>query len=323
VKLRRLVTPVIAGSAVLGCLAASASGAYADAASASAPRHHPAATRAAPLGTQTFGKGTASVLGVVTDSTFGEFDTAAHVQVNLQARYLNWGTALPVQFLTGLQSAGVVPLIELEPRSVTLRSIADGRNLGYLETFAAAAKSMGGSLYVAFAPEMNGTWYSWGNQPALYIRAWRRVVSVFRTAQASNVSFVWIAHHVTASKERQLRRYWPGSGWVNWVGLDGYYEFSPETFKSIFGPSITAMRKITKDPMLITETAVGELGKSVPAKIANLFSSIKTYRLLGLIWFDIKQHGSPIKQNWNLESRPVALKAFRAAAKRVFPKLAT
>jgi Glycosyl hydrolase family 26 len=322
-NVRRLVIVAATSSFVLGCLAASACSAPGDTAGTSASRGspHPSTLTQTASPLATFGKGTASVLGIVTNDSVAEFEQASHLKVNVQARYLDWGNDLPLSVLDSNASAGIATLIELEPVGVHLSAIADGRKDSYIKTLASEARSVTGKVYLAFAPEMNGNWYSWGGDPALFVRAWRHLVSVFRDAKATNVSWVWIIHHVEKGAVAHLPSYFPGKSWVTWVGLDGYYEHPYDTFSYLFAPSLTEVRTFTSVPVLITETAVGPLAGAVPSKIDNLFDSVKAKRLLGLIWFDIKQNDPPVHQNWNLESRPAAMAAFRVAAKRIFKQL--
>ena len=53
----------------------------------------------------------------------------------------------------------------------------------------------------------------------------------------------------------------------------------------MFGPTITAVRELTGDPILIAETSATPASIQ-PTKIADLFDGIHTYGLLGFIWFD-------------------------------------
>ena len=102
-------------------------------------------------------------------------------------------------------------------------------------------------------------------------------------------------------------RWWPGSAYVNWVGIDGYYYRPAWTFASLFGPTIKAIRALTLDPILISETgATPAAGK--PAKIADLFAGIRAYGLLGFVWFDANRH-----RDWRI-SGPAAFAAFRRGA---------
>ena len=102
-------------------------------------------------------------------------------------------------------------------------------------------------------------------------------------------------------------QWWPGSSYVNWVGIDGYYLKPSWKFAPLFGPTIGAVRALTGDPILIAETgAVPAAGQ--PAKIADLFAGIRQYGLLGFVWFDST---NTIGQDFGISS---------PAATRCFPK---
>jgi hypothetical protein len=90
------------------------------------------------------------------------------------------------------------------------------------------------------------------------------------------------------------------------VGIDGYYTSPNIKFVSLFGPTIVAIRTLTNDPILIAET--GAAGANQPASIADLFAGIRSYQVLGLIWFD-----ADTRRDWQLTSPP-AIVAFRQGA---------
>jgi hypothetical protein len=94
---------------------------------------------------------------------------------------------------------------------------------------------------------------------------------------------------------------------VTWVGLDGYYYSPSWTFAPLFGPTIAAVRGLTRDPILIAETAASPATDQA-GKIADLFSGIRLYGLLGFVWFDANR-----TQDWRLSS-PAAIAAFRRGA---------
>ncbi len=96
---------------------------------------------------------------------------------------------------------------------------------------------------------------------------------------------------------------------MNWVGIDGYYLKPSWTFASLFGPTIKAVRALTLDPILISETsAAPAAGK--PAKIANLFAGVRAYGLLGFVWFNVDK-----TEDWTI-SDPASSAAYRRGAKR-------
>ncbi len=154
---------------------------------------------------------------------------------------------------------------------------------------------------------MNGWWYPWSGRhlsPHTWIAAWRHLVTVFRDSGASNVTWQWTINNLVRGIGAPLR-WWPGSGYVNWVGIDGYYYNTANNFENVFGRTVTAVRKFTGKPILISE--VGIARQAAPAaQLPTLFAGIRHRHLLGLVWFDARA-----KQDWRLEDYPAALTAFR------------
>ena len=77
----------------------------------------------------------------------------------------------------------------------------------------------------------------------------------------------------------------------------------------MFGPTITAVRALTRDPILIAETGARPL-PGQPAKIADVFAGIHAYGLLGFVWFDATNYQG---QDFSISS-PAAVAAFRKGA---------
>ena len=78
----------------------------------------------------------------------------------------------------------------------------------------------------------------------------------------------------------------PGRSYVTWVGIDAYYLDPSWRFVSTFGPTIIAVRELTGDPIIIAETSVKPVADR-PAKMADLFAGVRTYGLLGFVWFNV------------------------------------
>ena len=117
--------------------------------------------------------------------------------------------------------------------------------------------------------------------------AWRHIVTLFRDQGASNVTWLWTVNALAGAGQRitDPTPWWPGSAYVTWVGIDGYYYLPSETFNVLFGDTIKEVRKLTGDPILIAETgAAPAAGKA--AKIADAFAGVRADKLLGLVWFD-------------------------------------
>ncbi len=80
-----------------------------------------------------------------------------------------------------------------------------------------------GSSVVRLGWEFNGGWFPWaaGSCPAAFIAAFQQIVTVMRAVSGANFSFEW---NPTAGDldVGNLANYYPGSSFVNYVGLDVY-----------------------------------------------------------------------------------------------------
>jgi mannan endo-1,4-beta-mannosidase len=240
------------------------------------------------------------------------FTTATGVKPRVVAYYSGWLEAFQSGFARTAADGGAVPLVQMEPRGVSLAAIASGRYDNYLSTYAEAVRAYQHAVILSFGHEMNGYWYSWGYQhtaPATFVAAWRHMVTLFRTSGALNVTWLWTVNTIhNRAGVPSPGSWWPGSSYVTWVGIDGYYFDSSSRFASLFGPTIVAVRTLTHAPILIAETAAAPAARQ-PAKIADLFAGVRLYGLLGFVWFDATH-----LKDWRLTS-PAALAAFRRAAK--------
>ena len=240
------------------------------------------------------------------------FTAATGVRPGVVVYYSGWMEPFQARFAATAARHRAVPLVQIDPTGVSVAAIASGQYDAYLRSYASAVKAFGGRVILSFGHEMNGNWYSWANQhtsPAVFVAAWRHIVTVFRQQGAGNVTWLWTVNVI--DKRRGIPSpapWWPGSSYVTWVGIDGYYYKPSWTFASLFGPTIKAVRALTIDPIMISETAVApQAGKQ--AKIADLFAGVRAYGLLGFVWFDANRH-----RDWRL-STPAAVAAFRRGAR--------
>jgi mannan endo-1,4-beta-mannosidase len=239
-------------------------------------------------------------------------------QPNVVLYYSGWEFPFQARFAEAAYRNGAVPLIQIEPKNVNLAAIARGVYDRYLQLFAEAVRDYGHPVILSFTHEMNGGWYSWGlghTSPATWISAWRHVVGIFRQEQARNVIWLWT---VSSSGTAAIADWWPGAAYVNWVGVDGYYVAPTDSFDSVFGRTIATVRRITPNPILLSEVGVSRAAGQAD-KIPGLFGGIRRDRLLGVVWFDVSQHGSSQAQDWRLEGNPEALAAFRKYVGQMVP----
>jgi len=242
------------------------------------------------------------------------FSHAIKRQVNIALYYSAWEEQFEETFAKAAGRAGAIPLIQINPRRISLAALVAGKYDGYLTAFADEVAAYRSSVIIGFGHEMNGPWSGWGYRhtpPAEFIAAWRHVVTVFRKQGADNVTWLWTVNR-TCPQCGPVHKWWPGSRYVTWIGIDGYYYRPTDTFRTIFGPMIADVRRFTKDPILIAETAVGPMaGQS--RGIRNLVAGVRAGHDLGFVWFDKPRSGSIYHQDWRLEDSPKALAAFRRA----------
>lgn len=222
------------------------------------------------------------------------------------ASYEDWTHPLVDQgWLDAIWNRGSVPLVTWEPwnwadlsQPFPLRAIAAGRYDAYIRSSAGAAAAWGRPLLLRFAQEMNGGWYPWGarrgTSPALYVRAWRHVVQIFRQVGASNVSWVW-SPYATNNGRLPFERFYPGDQWVDWVGLDGFNWGSDrvwQSFGGIFGSSYRTLSQMTERPIMIPETGSTEEGGDKAAWILNALGRAlpRFPRIRALVWFNQRFH---------------------------------
>jgi mannan endo-1,4-beta-mannosidase len=263
----------------------------------------------------------ASYLGLYADGvpdSYGEvtaFTNAIGATPDVVMYYSGWFVPFPTSFATTVADHGAAPLVQMDPDNISIAAIASGRYDAYLSSYAEAVRAYGHPVILSFGHEMNGDWFSWGYKhasPAVFVAAWRHIVNVFRVLGARNVTWLWTVNIINDARSGKVyspNQWWPGSSYVTWVGIDGYYLEPNWQFAPLFGPTIGAVRALTGDPILIAETgAVPAAGQ--PAKITDLFAGIRSYGLLGFVWFNST---NSIGQQFGISSS-TAIAAFRRGA---------
>jgi beta-mannanase len=127
------------------------------------------------------------------------------------------------------------------------------------------------------------------------------------------VRWVWSPN---VGRSTGLANLYPGGAYVDWVGLDGYNwgtsqpgRHSWQTFSEIFGRSYDKLARMTKKPMMISETASAESGGDKAAWIRQglLVQVPKRFpRIRAVIWFHENKEA-----DWRVNSSKAALKAYR------------
>jgi mannan endo-1,4-beta-mannosidase len=234
-------------------------------------------------------------------------------QPNLLEYYVGWGGQFDAQGVRNTRAAGALPLMVWEPFAPSIKAIADGATDDYAREFATAVRTLNLPVAISFGHEMNGHWYPWGTRetdPVDFVRAWRRVHDIFLDVGATNVIWVWSPNVINPVPQVRLQPLYPGDSYVDWIGVVGYYTDSgASTFPTLFGPTTAAVRRFTRKPVLIAETA-SEPGPRKSKDVADLFAGVTASPdVVGFVWFDIVK-----RADWRVGSDPSALEAFRRGA---------
>lgn len=249
--------------------------------------------------------------------------------------YQGWGLNDGTQnfettWMNNVSNHGSIPLISWEPWMYTrginqpdysLANIIDGRFDSYITRWALASKAWGHSYFLRFAAEMNGNWYPWseqvnGNQPGQYVQAFRHVHDIFTALNVTNVTWVW-SPNVEYHGSTPLNELYPGSSYVDWIGMDGYNWSTIgghqwQTFSQVFKQTYNDVLSMFPDkPLMVAETASAQMGGDKAAwisdaygnQIPNLFPAIKA-----VIWFNENK-----ETDWRVESSPATQSAFAKA----------
>ena len=241
--------------------------------------------------------------------------------------YRDLGRPYPRAAIEAIRRIGATPIVSLElwqwhgPRGSYLERVNSGAFDAYFRQWARDAKRDGRRVLLRFGFEFNGDWFTWGGDPQGFIRAWRRARRIFRDAGALNVEWVWSPNVVSVpdTPANRMHRYWPGSAWVDWIGLDGY-NFGPdhdrwhrwESFAEIFGPALRAVeRRWPGKPVIIAEFGCAPGTPAERARwIREAYAAIVRHRQVrAAVWYnyDKRREGEP---NWRIDADAASLRAF-------------
>jgi mannan endo-1,4-beta-mannosidase len=122
------------------------------------------------------------------------FTKATGIKPRVVVYYSGWQERFKVAFAKTVANEGAVPLVQMNPTRTKIAAIAEGKYDNYLSTYANAVRTYHHQVILSFGHEMNGYWYSWAythTSPAVFVAAWRHVVTLFRARGAQNVTWLW------------------------------------------------------------------------------------------------------------------------------------
>ena len=174
-------------------------------------------------------------------------------------------------------------------------------------------------------PEMNTPWYPWSgtankNNPADYVKAWKRVRKAVRAAKGGKrIKMLWspYSRSIPDTGPNAIRAYFPGADQVDLVGASGYnFGARPPLLWSepgaLFGSAYTTIEALAPKPFWLAETGSGASGGDKAGWITTLSTLQATSmpKLAGVVWYDVKDAFG----DFRLRTSPVT-KAFSSLLK--------
>ncbi len=190
-------------------------------------------------------------------------------------------------------------------------TIINGDHDAYLTSFAKQAKDYKGPIILVPFSELNGNWNPSsgtlnGNTPQEAVLAFRYVHKFF--ANVPNVKFGLAvnASSVPETYENRIEAYYPGSEYVDYVGVDGFNMGNPwDSFSDIFTAPLNTLSQYGK-PMFVFSFASAQGERKAQWLNDALNVQMPKYPLLkGFVYFNQDK-----ERNWLLWSDTSTLKVF-------------
>jgi hypothetical protein len=170
------------------------------------------------------------------------------------------------------------PIFAYWESSYTAQQIENGDADSFLKVWASEMKSYGQPVIFAPLDEMNGDWSPYYGNPTAFKAAWIHIHSLF--SGDSNVKFAYDPNVCgTGMSCSALTAYYPGSAYVDIVGLDGF-DFGGQNFSQVFSESLPVMQAFGK-PLWATSIGAVSLDNQSAFLQAAFASGAK-----GIIYFN-------------------------------------
>jgi beta-mannanase len=220
-------------------------------------------------------------------------------------------------FMNNLKTNHIVPMIVWQPSNpavqpdaakdpARLKNVIAGKYDAYIKQWAKDAKAYGSTVILRFAQEMNGSWNPWGvgyydNDGTTYINAWKHVWTLFHTAGATNVKFLWSPYQPcgTAIGCVPYSSVFPGDKYVSYIGYSSFNWATPPSEgkpKRPWSNMVTVMKTgykklvaLSNKPIIVAELASNRKGGDQAQWISNGYpAAFLAYpHITAIVYFDI------------------------------------
>jgi hypothetical protein len=207
-----------------------------------------------------------------------------HRKFELVQTFYGWKDAFPSYEERMLVSKGQIPVVAW--KGTNLSAINSGRFDSMIRKRAREMKRWGHPVFLRWGFEMNGKWEAWSgprnqpNGPRKYRLAYRRIWRIFKTVGANKVVWVWSINNEDLPRVawNHWTHYYPGSRYVDWVGVSGFNWGATQSWsswRSISEIIRAPYRDYHNKPIMIVETGSVEQGGSKAGWIRGARYSVK------------------------------------------------
>jgi mannan endo-1,4-beta-mannosidase len=234
--------------------------------------------------------------------------------------FVGWTGPFPTHTVNTILAHQSTPMITWEPW-VPLTDVVDGVHDAYINEWANAISQTQSTVFLRWGHEMNlciprndmPCWYPWGGDPQAYKAAWQHVHDCIEiTNGVKNAVWVWAPNHQSVPDEpwNEYQNYYPGDGYVDWVGTSGFNAANKATwtstlpcftFDDIFSPILHDMAGRYAKPQMVAEFASAcDNGCDKALWIAEAYHQALSHpRLQALVWFNVaKWEGEEGQRKW-------------------------
>ena len=241
----------------------------------------------------------------------------------------NYDRNFNTQGCDSIYSRGCIPYITWCPSSdgsgatqpkYKLTNITQGLFDDYIIQFAKDIKSWNKPVFLRFGMEMNADWLPWcgnvngNNNGSDFINAWQHIHYIFDSLSVVNVTWLWCPYVESMYNWGDMKQYYPGNEYVDWVGCDGY-GYTPDhwataPFEKVFQSTLIKLINTGK-PIIIGELACGEYKADTRWKrdwMEDAFTKIQNdYPIKAFNWFNYNK-----EQDWRIESSAASLYTYKS-----------
>jgi hypothetical protein len=212
-------------------------------------------------------------------------------------------------------------------------AIARGDWDGMIAARAQAVAMLNVPVFIRWFWEMDGNKkQGYISAPPSYVKAWRRIHDIFRSAGALNAVWVWCPN-ASAIADGKAMEYYPGGEYVDWTCGDGY-NFAPNrpgdkwrSFAEIYNAFYAKATKMGK-PIMIGE--FGALERNPGEKEQWLRQAhdwlVQRPAIAAVVYFNADSTTNGVYFDWRIDTSPSSFEGFRylfAGQAPVAPKTVT